>query len=95
MKPPKQELRAHYEPVVLRPAVQWFAEQMELALGDNDHKGGWTSCTPYWLLRRLRGETQELEREVKKRGHLIVREAADVANFALMIADKFHEGIDQ
>jgi NTP pyrophosphatase (non-canonical NTP hydrolase) len=41
-----------------------------------------------WLLNRLRQETGELSRAIK-RGNAteIAREAADVSNFAMMIAD--------
>ena len=87
----------------MRQQVEWFANQMENKLMENDHKGGWVDCDPLWLLKRLREEVGELERELFKtcscRGcadcnHLnmpnkdrVVREAADVANFAMMIAD--------
>ena len=74
----------------MRPIVSWFARLMEQKLSKNDHKGGWVGCTPSWLLRRLRAETNELARALKchkKAPALIAREAADVANFAMMIAD--------
>ena len=75
----------------LRPEVQWFAEQMELALEANDHKGGWGNDSSSALLTRLREETEELKTTLNK-GHRLspshaVKEAADVANFAMMIAD--------
>ena len=47
--------------IELRPDVQWFAEQMELKLRENDHKGGWEGVTPLWLMARLREELDELE----------------------------------
>jgi len=77
----------------LRPEVAAFAVAMEERLRANDHKGGWRDCDPWWLLRRIFDEYRELrvafvrcnmgqgEREE------ILREAADVANFCLMVAD--------
>lgn len=73
----------------LRPEVRWFAEQMEAALKRNDHKGGWKECGAIYLLSRLRQETNELEGVVyfNKSEKEIISEAADVANFAMMIAN--------
>ena len=87
---------------VLRPKVQTFAECMEQKLRENDYKGGWNHMRPSDLYRRLREELGELWREIKvlegmlphnandlalDQQRKIVREAADVANFAMMIAD--------
>lgn len=86
---------------VLRPEVAWFAEQMELALRKNDHKGGWEHEDEKWLVKRIADERGELKRAI---GRLhkscarpevdteplkarVIAEAADVANFAMMIAD--------
>lgn len=73
----------------MRNEVRWFARGMERELQKNDHKGGWEYCKPSWLLRRLRAETNELERAVKgkKDWETVLSEAADIANFAMMIAD--------
>lgn len=73
-----------------RAQVQRFALAMEAELRANDHKGGWHACTLSWLLRRLRVEVNELERAIKHKqrvGAEVLSEAADVANFAMMIAD--------
>lgn len=73
-----------------RPSVKWFAEQMERKLSANDHKGQWQSCDAMWLLRRLKEETTELEEallQAKFDAHELINEAADIANFAMMIAD--------
>lgn len=79
-----------------------FVFAMEAELQANDHKGGWEGCTLRQMLDRLREETDELEEAVATledyqgestdpaRRHLQVqvrREAADVANFAMMIHD--------
>jgi hypothetical protein len=70
--------------VKLRESVQWFAQQMELKLRENDHKGGWSDHDFYSLFTRLKQEAQELETCPNSED---IREAADVANFAMMIAD--------
>lgn len=82
----------------VRPAVAWFARRMEAALRRNDHKGGWTTCKSAFLWERLGGEREELRlalwplpgadgsaRLPVDEG--VVQEAADVANFAMMLAD--------
>lgn len=75
----------------LRPEVAAFAQLMERELRVNDHKGGWQYEDPLCLLDRLREESRELKCAV---GGAITpdpdsvgSEAADVANFAMMIAD--------
>lgn len=80
----------------LRPAVRWFAEQMEAALRRNDHKGGWSNDDAYSLLERMREETEEIHEvlgfctnKITSELHAshVIKEAADAANFAMMIAD--------
>ncbi len=80
-----------------RSKVLLFAVAMEEKLLKNDHKGGWGNERVDWLLKRLRGETKELAQLLQgsltdwppayERALAIRGEAADVANFALMIAD--------
>lgn len=73
----------------VRPVVQWFAEQMEERLAANDHKPGWRGDDMDALLSRLADEKVELAQAVEADAPAreIAKEAADVANFALMIAD--------
>jgi hypothetical protein len=84
----------------LRPQVVAFAHLMESKLRENDHKGGWEHCDLDWLLKRLKEEAEEIAGplplvhdlsrsrvERKELARAIGREAADVANFAMMIAD--------
>ena len=85
----------------LRKEVLWFARQMETKLRENDHRGGWDDSNTAYLFRRLSEERRELRRvfdadEKRYRSGLsstreypvkLAREAADVANFAMMIAD--------
>ena len=75
--------------VMPRAEVHWFAERMEAELAENDHKRHWSSCTPGWLLKRLEDEVAELRRAVETGAPAarVISEAADVGNFAMMIAD--------
>lgn len=89
-------------PLDVRRPVAAFALLMEAKLRENDHKGGWGHDLPGDLLDRLHEETGELTaalaapKQVKftsqptvghKQRQTIGREAADIANFAMMIAD--------
>lgn len=77
------------EPVVLRPEVFRFALEMETKLFLNDHKGGWHRESALWLLERLYEEASELRHSIDSGCCEEIRsEAADVANFAMMIAEK-------
>ena len=73
----------------LRTDVRWFAERMEEKLEKNVHKGGWEDCDEAYLVRRLLEEMSELVSSILegKDKHAIIEEAADVANFCMMIAD--------
>lgn len=78
----------------LCPTVKWFSKKMQSQLDANDHKGscwdrGWSGMSQKWLLKRLKQEVKELEQEILYSGKNVVEEAADVANFAHMIADNF------
>lgn len=78
-----------------KPYVLSFAELMEEKLSRNRHKGdrdGWLSCPLPRLMHLLLAEVLELE-EVTRGGVAasaseVALECADVANFAMMIADK-------
>jgi len=69
-----------------RPEVLDFASVMESKLRANDHKAHWRECSLDYLLTRLEQEALEL-REAINCGDGVIGEAADVANFAMMIAD--------
>jgi len=78
----------------VRPEVAAFALRMEAKLRENDGKPGktgWKLSSPWGLLDRLRGETHELEQAmyqpVWRSQQQVINEAADVANFDMMIAD--------
>lgn len=78
-----------------RPEVRAFADLMEAKLRANDHKPGWKTDHPLDLLSRMRQEVGELGQELvagsrtTRDAHQlrVGAEAADVANFAMMIAD--------
>jgi len=81
----------------LRPELASFARIMEERLRANDHKGGWADCDNRWLTLRLVEEVGELAQKMAAWGDWYGRqeemrqelegECADVANFAMMIAD--------
>jgi NTP pyrophosphatase (non-canonical NTP hydrolase) len=76
--------------LALRPSVIAFAQAMERKLRANDHKGGWHHDSAHALSARLREEHEELHRVIEERtasASDVLDEAADVANFAMMIAD--------
>lgn len=93
--------KAPAEPLVgegvpgLRPEVIAFARLMEDQLKANDHKPGWKGEDWWPLLMRMREETIELQEALAPGSRTdlpawwtrVGCEAADVANFALMIAD--------
>jgi hypothetical protein len=73
--------------------VDWFAERMKAKLREprNEAKGGWRDDGYLELMSRLSEECRELETEIcDPMGsiQMLVDEAADVANFAMMIADR-------
>lgn len=90
------------KPCPPREELVFFVHEMERELRRNDHKQGWGDDSARALMRRLREEVDELrvslglECNVCRKGHTskvdiakIRNEAADVANFAMMIADNF------
>ena len=80
------------------PAIIRFAFRMQSKLDKNKHKDSnrtflgqslrWAGCDLFWLLKRLRKEVTELKKAIQaKDTESIKDEAADVANFAMMIFD--------
>jgi NTP pyrophosphatase (non-canonical NTP hydrolase) len=78
-----------------RPWVNAFAQEMENKLAENRHKGDrdmWRESDPLDLFKRLTEEVDELANElwrpdIERNPERILRECADVGNFAMMIAD--------
>ncbi len=82
----------------IRNEIMQFAEEMEIKLRENDHKGGWEHCNYSSLIEKLEQEIQEIKELFTCKecsadtpypsSYLeLIREAADVANYAMMIAD--------
>lgn len=71
--------------------VEKLTIRMRKKLRKNSHKLHWDMLEVPDLLRWLKGEVKELEEAIEKGEHpeAIANEAADVANFAAMIAAKF------
>jgi len=69
--------------------VNDFAGDMFIKLRKNKHKAHWSTVTCKWLLERMKEEVEELEDAMieGKSPDEIIAEAADVGNFAAMIAD--------
>lgn len=69
-----------------------FFQEMLERLKANSHKSGWDDLDPDYAISRLKQETRELEHALFKAEeesmsfNNVIREAADVANFAAMIA---------
>lgn len=91
------------EAVAWRPEVVAFANLMEAQLRANDHKPGWKGEFADELFPRIQEEAEELREAIVHHNRQVSlgdvalflpqsiaevgREAADVANFAMMIAD--------
>jgi hypothetical protein len=76
----------------IRESVIWFAREMEKVLKQNDHKIHWSQCDMDYLIDCLHKEMEELGiRLIHGLSHKeeVIKEAVDVANFAMMIADKY------
>lgn len=79
----------------LRPEVVQFAVLMERQLRKNDFKGGWKNDSAQALWPRIFEELEELGTELNpfrppgahKRENIGL-EAADVANFLMMVTDR-------
>ena len=77
----------------VREPVLWFAGMMESKLQENDHKGGWDNCTFQYLFQKLDEEVKELTTCISE--EKAIQEAADVANIAMMIADRARKALSQ
>lgn len=80
MEPDKQDLR---------PEVKWFAGEMETILKQNDYKGGWKGETTKSLINNMFTNTMRLYQVSDGADFsLRIRLAVNIANYAMMIADK-------
>ena len=66
--------------------VDWFANGMKEKLSENRHKPHWNTQDQEYNIYRLREEIEELKDAISQGDTKdIVREAYDVANFAMFI----------
>jgi NTP pyrophosphatase (non-canonical NTP hydrolase) len=84
------------DPLEPRPVIRFLAAFQESALRKHDKtrgEQGWLRESPEWLVTRLVEETEELMLAIQAFRHendnagQVIKECADVANFAAMIAD--------
>lgn len=72
----------------MRESIRWFAERMEEKLACYDERDGWSECELDWLQARVSMELEELAEALRDEKYdEAVLEAADAANFLMMIAD--------
>lgn len=71
-------------------AVNRFARDMEARMRANSHKGDWSDSSRGYLIHRLDRAVDDLKTSHAGRTYTetIIRRAADVANYAMMIADQ-------
>lgn len=69
---------------------------MSIKLARNSHKNGWSGHPSKMFLRRISDELGELKRAIDKKlpPEKIWEEAADVANFAMMVAECYEGGAE-
>lgn len=75
-----------------RPSVVRMARMMEAQLKRNDHQGGWFSCSKEYLLESIERNLGDLtgsdgHPEYAVKGAAFQRTCADIANFAMMLAE--------
>jgi hypothetical protein len=79
--------------------VEWFSQEMTKKLEENSHKRGWDDIDLSYGITRLKQELKELYVEVEllefavldpeayaDTAEAAIQEAADIANFAMMMA---------
>jgi hypothetical protein len=77
----------------LRDCLKEFAADMEVQLSANEWRGGWNAESLANMLARLDEQRRQLKLAVKRlsQGKVqpgeVVRRAADVANYAMIVAD--------
>ncbi len=73
----------------VRPVVREFAIEMEKKLAKNDHKTEWNKLPLAAFVRRLQNEVEEMKMAIEyETPEAVTKECADIANFALIIADR-------
>lgn len=78
-------------------SVEWFGKQMLKKLEKNINKRHWLRTSYDYLFSRLEEEVKELadllsDDQVPYKHKKMIAECADIANYAMMIADKANQG---
>jgi len=72
----------------LNPRIKWFNEEMRKKLRLNTHKPDARGCYKEDMMEKLLHEVEELTAVINHSDRTaIISECADVANYAMMIAD--------
>lgn len=72
----------------IRPQVIRMARMMEFQLRRNDHRGGWHNCDRVYFLEKLEINLRDLRLNLAAGAHeQAQRDCADLANFAMMMAE--------
>jgi hypothetical protein len=76
----------------IRPELTAFAKIMESRLKENASRGDWRAFNFYYLVACLASNVGQLVRAFQmSKPDIVLRSAADTANYAMMIADLFGE----
>ena len=82
---------------VLAPRIRWFVDQMKSKLRMNQQKADARGLSRGRLFEMLEGEVEELRAEIEQGTvdpECVIAECADVANFAMMLADREKQRMD-
>ena len=75
-----------------RPELEAFANVMEARLRENANRGDWRALNFYYLIACLASNIGQLVRAFQvSKPEVVLRSAADTANYAMMIADLYGE----
>jgi hypothetical protein len=74
----------------IRPELAAFANVMETRLRENADRGDWRTLNFYYLVAALTANIGQLIRSYQvDKPDIVLRSAADTANYAMMIADLY------
>jgi len=92
-KKDKELLRLQSQEQIIENSVNWFSDQMKDELLEHLDRPGWKREPVAYFLRRLGEEVAELcdAIEFNQPKEIVTKESADVANFAMMIADVYRQ----
>jgi NTP pyrophosphatase (non-canonical NTP hydrolase) len=76
-----------------RASVERFSYLMEEVLRQNDYKGGWSDCSIMYLEHRMVEEVGEYFKVAYRSNTgnraMIKKELIDIANFCMMLSEKY------